>query len=817
MPSEQGERMSKSNARSLSSWPVTYRWIAAGTIAVYSAIGCEKIRAEQLPAPAAPRGAATVTALPARRFEIAAGPIRDAISAFGQITGLKVTLGTEGLGQIATPGVSGILTPEQALDSLLRDTGVRWKLISPRTVLLELNAVSTSVDVTSTPAELSPSLVRYTEPLRDTPQTVEVVSQKTIAEQNATTLRDTLRNVAGISLAAGEGGAQGDNLTIRGFTARNDLYLDGMRDFGSYYRDPFDLEEVDVVQGPSSATFGRGSTGGVVNQATKVPSALRFFSGSFDAGTDLTRRGTADVNVPFQAFGHEAAFRLNLMGTEGDVAGRDIAKNRRYGLAPSLSLGMDTSTRWTFSYLRQGADDVPDYGIPWLFNQPAPVDRHNYYGFEDGNYLRTADNIGTVRVEHDFNSHITLRNQSRYARYLRDARITEAQIAGAVTASTPLDSVMVNRNEITVNSVEAFLANQSDAVMTFETGRVRHTATAGVELDREDSDPTRPKYTGVPTTSLMTPDPTQPFAGTAAISSLVRARSNSVGVYVMDTAKIGKRWELSGAARWDRFNTHYTQAVPPASAFNRVDEQPSFRGAIVFKPVEAGSIYVSAGTSFNPSAESLSLSASTANLPPEKNRTYEAGTKWDLPRTHMSLRAAFFRTDKLNAREPDPENSLLNVLAGQQRVNGIQIESSGHITSRWEALTSYAFLDAKLASSTYYPAAVGAPLANVPRHNFTFWHTYRLPWKTRIGAGGNFIGSRTASTTAPYDPVTGLVKQAPGYWVFNAMIERPLTEHITLHANVYNLADRIYYDQLHPAHVILGPARSALIGLAFKF
>ena len=90
-------------------------------------------------------------------------------------------------------------------------------------------------------------------------------------QQGVTTLRDALRNVAGISLAAGEGGAQGDNLTIRGFTARNDLFIDGMRDFGSYYRDPFNTQEVEVLQGPSSVTFGRGSTGGVVNQATKTP------------------------------------------------------------------------------------------------------------------------------------------------------------------------------------------------------------------------------------------------------------------------------------------------------------------------------------------------------------------------------------------------------------------------------------------------------------------------------------------------------------------------------------------------------------------
>src|SRR6185295_4447591 len=224
--------------------------------------------------------------------------------------------------------------------------------------------------------------------------------------------------------------------------------------------------------------------------------------------------------------------------------------------------------------------------------------------------------------------------------------------------------------QLAANSVEAFLANQTDVTMYFQTGSIRHTAVSGVELDREDSDPTRPRYTGVPTTSLLAPNPGQPFAGTPAINTIVRARSNSVAAYVTDTAKFGTHWEVNGSFRFDRFNSHYTQAVAPATAFNRLDHLPSWRGAVVYKPIQPLSLYVSAGNSFNPSAESLSLSASTANLPPEENRTYEVGAKWDLANPGLSLRAAVFQTDKINAREPDPTNSLRNVLAGKQRVQG---------------------------------------------------------------------------------------------------------------------------------------------------
>jgi len=276
--------------------------------------------------------------------------------------------------------------------------------------------------------------------LRDTPQTISVIDDKTIEQQGVNTLRDALRTVAGISLAAGEGGAKGDNLTIRGFSGRNDIFLDGMRDFGSYYRDPFNYESVDVLQGPSSMTFGRGSTGGVVNQESKAPQTGRFVSGTLQFGSDLTRRIAADVNEPI---GKTSAFRLNVMGHDSQVAERDVAENRRFGVAPSLAFGLGTTSRLTLSYYHQQADDTPDYGIPWLFNGPAPVDRNNYYGFRDGNYLRTDVDVLTAKVEHDFGSSITLRNQVRYGHYKRDALITEARIAGTPDPDTPLEDISV--------------------------------------------------------------------------------------------------------------------------------------------------------------------------------------------------------------------------------------------------------------------------------------------------------------------------------------------------------------------------------------
>jgi catecholate siderophore receptor len=794
------------------SWPVTYRWVAAGTLAIYSAIGCQKVAAFQLPA------SATAERQSAKRFDIPAGPLGEVIRALQAEAGISVTLSAPAIGDLPSPGVHGLYTTNHALDLLLNNTGVRWRSTGPESIVLELQPVASAIDVNAEMTPLASSLPKYAQTITDTPQTISVIPRSVIEEQNATTLRDTLRNVAGISLAAGEGGSQGDNLTIRGFTARNDLFIDGMRDFGSYYRDPFNLQEVEVLQGPSSVTFGRGSTGGVVNQETKTPSLNQFISADLDFGTDLTRRLTADIDTPLPKLGAGAAFRLNIMGDEGDVSGRNDAENRRFGVAPSLSLGLGTATRWTLSYVHQDADDVPDYGIPWLFNGPAPVNRTNYYGFKNANFLRTYDDIGTVKTEHDFNAHLTLRNQIRYANYIRDAQITEPQLAGTVTLATPLSSIMINRNEISVNSTESLFDDQLDLTAHFNMGPVQHTLVTGVEASREKSDPRRLTYTNVPQTSLLNPDPNQAFTGySVAVSSVVNTAGNSAAAYILDTVKLGSRWDLTGGIRWDRFDAHYTQGVGTPAAFNRLDEVPTWRAALSYKPVSSASVYVSAGTSFNPSAESLSLSAANANLPPERNRTLEGGAKWDLPARRLSLRAALFSTTKTNAREPDPTNPLLNVLAGDQRVNGLQFEATSHVTRRWELRTSYAYLDGKMVSSQYYPASIGAQLANVPRDTYNIWNTWRLPRHWEAGLGGNFVSSRTASSTVPLDPVTGLVKKVPGYWVFNAMLEHPINEHISIQANAYNLANRYYYDELHPAHIVLGPGRSVLIGLKFKF
>jgi catecholate siderophore receptor len=849
-------------------------WIAMSTLAAYAVIGAARpaLASETARNILVGTGAPT---LPLKRFDIPAGPLDQALAIYEKTTGLKVKIvlpeGT--LAGFNTRGVIGFYRDDEALGIVLDGTGLDFRIDDATTVAIGVQARE-SVSVMASVAS-SVALDKLTQPLLDTPQSVTVVPQFVVQDQGVSTLRDTLRNVPGISLAAGEAGAQGDNLTIRGFTARNDIFLDGIRDFGSYYRDAFNYEQVDALEGPAGIQFGRGSTGGVVNQESKVPGVEKFVDVQAQFGTNADRRITADLNSNVYPHLGGTAARLNVMVEESGVAGRDDAEIRRFGIAPSVTAGLAANTHATLSYVHLSADDTPDYGLPWLFNGPAPAQHNSYFGFPDANHLRTNDDVVTLRAEHDFSPAVNIHTIARAANYPRNAQITEPQICsnaalsvpvgGIVTSlptlatnpavacpytpETPADQIThVNRNQIQVKSVEAMLWDQMEMSARFKTAGIRHVLVAGVEGGRETSNPIRYSYTinklnTVPETTLLNPNDDEPFAGTGYVTSIVHTRSESVGLYLIDTLKLNRLFELSGGLRWDRFDTDYNlyQPTPPAGGtvtpavtpISRLDEKPSYRAALVYKPAAHGSLYFDYGTSFNPAAESLSLSVGLTQdtAVPEENETYEVGTKWGFLNERLLLEGAGFRTEKDNARETDPTNSNNIVAAGNQLVRGAQFSVVGRLPEGLDLVAGYAYLDSEVISSKFFPTAIGYPLANVPRQTFNLFVTHRLPWRLAGGLGSNYVGARTASSTVPFVPtgfapnpngmgyvVTSVaMKQVPGYWVFNAMLRRPITERLEFQANVNNMLDRFYIDLPHPSHLVPGPGASALFGINFRF
>ena len=823
-----------------------------------------------------------------RAFAIPAGNLSDALEVYRRLTGVAVTvkLGRGSADDFRTIELKGQYADDQALRLLLDGTGLTANFVGPQTATIGIEA-SDKVEVTAGLPD-GVAMNKFTSPLVDTPATVNVVPRFVLDDEQVTTLKDTLRNVPGISLAAGEAGAQGDNLTIRGFTARNDIFLDGIRDFGSYYRDSFNYEQVEALEGPAGIAFGRGSTGGVINQESKIPQAAPHATVQAQLGSNLTRRLTADVNKPLAMLGGSAV-RLNAMWTNGGVAGRPYDALRRWGVAPSITLGMNTSTRFTLSYLHVDENDTPDYGLPWFYNQLAPgVSRYAYFGFPESNYLKTNVDVITAKVDHTFNQHVSMHSIARAANYPRQAQITEPQLCSNAALSVPVggyvtalptssvtgrtclytpgmanpSTLVVNRNQIQTKSVESDLWDQTEVNLHFNALHTRHEMVAGVEGGQEISNPIRSSYTiggtnSVPSTSLVNPNPTQAFSGTGYITSVVHTKGESVGLYFVDTMHLGRLFELSGGVRWDRFDVGYNAYQPgslPAGAavtaastlgtYSRVDAQPTYRAALVYKPNTKGSVYFDWGTSFNPSAESLALTSVTQNVAPEQNETYEFGVKQSLLRDRLMMEASIFNTTKVNARETDPTNSNNIVVAGNQRVRGIQVSAVGRLPQGMDLVAGYAYLDSAVTLSPFYPTSVGYQLANVPTQTFNAFVTHRLPWRFNGGFGGNYVASRTASSTTPFVPLTfggaqtfragaapcgtattttcyqvlstGM-KQVPGYWVFNAMLRRPITDHVEFQANVNNLLNRFFIDLPHPSHLVPGEGVNALMGVNYKF
>lgn len=662
------------------------------------------------------------------------------------------------------------------------------------------------------------SLSKFTESIRDTPQAITVITEGLLEDRGVTSLSDALRNVPGITLGAGEMSWQGNNPNIRGFNSRNDMFLDGMRDFGNYYRDPFNLGSIEVLQGPSSMAFGRGSTGGVINQSTKVPVEDEIRSLHVNVGNADTRRVTADINQPFS---EDVAGRLNLLYHESDVPQRDGAHSERYGVAPSLSLGLGDATQLTLTYMKLKNDDVPDYGLPWLAGRPVEVDRENYYGFED-DYIETDVDVATVRLDHELSAGTRLQGLVRWANYDRSSRLTEPQYVGTPTAATPLDQIVVRRFVFQGESTEDVLQGQLNLISEFTTGGIDHALVAGLEAAQEGSDPWFGFPQGVPNTSLLNPGGVY-----SQTSDGLRLRTDNqtdtLAGFVLDTIKFSPQWQVMAGARRDRFEIDYNAQRFNNGVFDRnenidhTDIKTSWRLALVYKPVDSGTIYLGGGTSFNPSGEGLSfinsgrnLTIGDAYLQPENNRTVELGTKWELFDTALMLDASIFRIVKSNARVPDPTTPGFNVLAGEQTVEGFSINANGRLGERVSLTAGYMYLDSEQGRSTQAALIPGTALVNVPENTFSTWLNYAASARIELGVGARFVDERFAANAQP-------VKLAPDYWAFDAMAKYDVNDNLTLKLNVTNITDEYYFDQLHPFHVVPGAGLGAIFAINLDY
>lgn len=651
------------------------------------------------------------------------------------------------------------------------------------------------------------------ESLQNIPQSITVVTEETLSAQSATRLEDALKNVPGITLNAGEGAARGDTVNLRGFSAFNDFFLDGIRDAAVYTRDSFDLESVEVVKGPSAVLFGRGSTGGAINQVSKAPLPMPLEVVTADFGTNDLYRSTADINVPF---GTAAAIRVNMMGESSEVADRDFVKNRRWGLAPALSFGIGEADTLTLAYLHQQEDNVPDPGIPFIDGRVAPVPADTYYGLVSDRDT-AKDDIATVRYKHDFGPSLSIANTLRYAHYEFDYASAMPNFGANVPGpDTPLEDVLVGRDWPASSGIQTNLDDQLDLTAHFETGFLSHTLTAGAELARQTSDlarynnPFNSNNSWIPETPLLDPNPYEPLPQIEPVSSYQDTTAHASSAYVIDTIGFGPHVDLLAGARYDRFAADYQQLTVASGAaleLSHVDRLGSPRAALEFKPTPAQTYYLFYGTSFDPSAEALTLTTKTADLGPVKAKTYEAGAKEAVLGGRLSLTAALFHTEVDNAQTNDPENPNVTLLEGNQRVDGAEVGASGHLSRDWEVFAGYTYLDGRtLAAGT--PAYVGKELPNTPRHAANLWTEYDLSSRWEAGIGLNWLSHRYADNAE--------TAYLPGYTVWSAMLSWRVTPDLSLQLNGFNLLDKVYYQSPYytsPSenHVLPGPGRSGSI------
>jgi catecholate siderophore receptor len=664
-------------------------------------------------------------------------------------------------------------------------------------------------------------------PVRDIPQSITIINRPLIEAQSAASLVEALRYVPGITISAGEGGQIGDNINLRGFSARTDLFLDGIRDRGQARRDTFFLDSIEVLKGPSSMLFGRGSTGGVINQVTKRPTLTPLAEASVTLGTDNYRRATLDVNRPFS---DTSALRVSALAHDADST-RDEIEAKRIGIAPSLRFGIGTPTEVRLSALVEQNRELPDYGFPVVaVNGPGSVRKplnapaNRFYNYLDDHFDQDIGFFGAT-IEHKVNSRLTLRNQTQFSRNTTDARPTPlgaVTVIGGGTASQtlPLERMEAARQDRDRKVTDSSLVNQTDLIARIETGGVRHTLTAGIELGIDKSDTDRNTWvpTNVPINLGNPVNGTRP--GAPFRSQKTDTSADSIAAYVNDQADIGKRWKIVGGLRWDRFNADTTQVnynasgvVISTTALSKLDRMLSTRAGVIYQPTDFQSYYAAYGTSFNPSAEAISQNATTANLDPEKNRSYEVGAKWDLLNGNALLNAALFRIEKTNARTPDPLTGV-QVLAGEVRVDGAEVGVVGRITPAWQVFGGYTFLDGEIVKSGQIGTGADAGIPaesktfpNTPRHSASLWSTYRFAGAWEAGAGVVYVSKRYLNNfeTALTD----------GYTRADATLAY-LQPRYDVRLNLLNVTDKVYFDTANAGRAVPAEGRKVLLTFTYR-
>ena len=649
----------------------------------------------------------------------------------------------------------------------------------------------------------------------DISQSIDSIDRKELTEEHLTLVQEALRNVPGVTLNSGEGGAHGDSVNLRGLSIPDSFFMDGVRDIGQYRRDTFNTEAIAVLLGPASAVFGRGSTSGVINSISKQPLLTPLAAISVSGGQANYFRGTGDFNQPLSA---AAAFRLTVMDQSNGVVDRDQVHYKSYGVAPTIAMGIDTPTRLTLSYYKQVENSLPDYGIPFVDGEPAHVDRSNFYGLANYDRTRTNTNIGTIRFEHDFNDRVSISDSARYANYgflyLVTGSFQGNDFVDAPPPGTPYADITISRDQPSSGGTTSLLINRTDVTTRFNRGSYSNALTAGLELGKEQSNVSRYQngLDDIPATPLLAPVPFYYPPTPLNVYSMPKGRGNDVSPYLLDSMALGSHWDVDLGLRWDRFKTMFSEPLS-STRFDRTDTFVSPRVAVIYKPDRTLSCYLSYGTSYNPAIEYLIVAPSDNSLSPEKNSTVEFGAKAKLLNGQIELTGALFDTHVKNVRISDPDDPTVQEAPFDQEVKGIELGASGYLTAIWEITANYTHLNDKIAASTD-PLSVGRFAPNTPHDGVNVWSTVEPAKAWTLGGGITAVSHRYADT----ENTAGV----PQYVVINAMASYQMNEHLKLQLNLNNVADKlyftgVYYTGVQENHALPSAGRTLIGTAAYRF
>ncbi|MDP3225018.1 MAG: TonB-dependent receptor, partial [Rubrivivax sp.] len=651
---------------------------------------------------------------------------------------------------------------------------------SPQTVMPVVRAkVSAEPAGKESVQATTTSIGKGKQELRDVPQSVTVVTERLIDDRNLDTLKDTLKNTAGISFLAAEGGEE--DIRLRGFSlqATGDIFVDGLRDPAFYERDTFNWDRLEVLRGSASMLFGRGSTGGAVNQVSKLPRLFQENEVAVTMGSAGYLRATADLNVKT---GDSAAFRVNAMSHVGDNHGAKIDK---VGIAPSFRWGIGQTDEFLVSLYHLENNNGINYGLPWLQGEMLKVDPSSFYGTSSDISAGTAS-TATLGHAHRFANRSELKTTLRLGSYTRDQRASVVRFAPAAVQPGGVAATQDNFGPDTVlrrsggNGTHAKIQDldavtlQSDYDTQFTAFGLKHSVQAGLDFTKDD-------FIGYSVANpasgaLLKPDVTvAQNRGSGSVDESLRIvhknrdfTSQATGLYAQNLVQLAPAWKVLGGVRYDRFEGSYRTFSTAAATYgnvtadrSRADGLWSERLGVLFQPTPLSSFHFSYGTSFNTSGDAYQYDALGSNTPPERSRNLELGAKLDSESGHATLRLALFHATKFNERNRDETSvSPTNyVLSGRRHAAGVEIDIAGRITPQWEVFGSYAFIpDAEVdkASSvlgtTLTGETVGQRPGLTPRHSGTIWSTYQLTPKLRFGGGLNARSSDTPQQSSIVAP-----------------------------------------------------------------